>query len=445
MAGRGTDIILGGNAEFLASDAASDKDPAGPEFQEQVAHFREVCAEEREKVLAAGGLHILGTERHESRRIDNQLRGRSGRQGDPGTSRFYVSLQDDLMKRFGGERMQAIMARVGLREDDAIEGGLVNRAIENAQKKVEGFHFDIRKHLLEYDDVMNKQREVIYKLREQILRSEGIEATFTEMVGDVLELVLYQRINDREPVSKWDVQGVFDDYQRLFGEALPEERESFKKRQESAGKGLAQEIFDLLRERAGARYEKRKVHFGPHRMEKLQRIVFLQACDHFWKEHLSNMDHLKEGINLRGYAQRNPLYEYQRESFELFSSMLSAIKTALIQNVYIPELPSDEELANIEAQERELSRQREAQAQSVHEDVIDAKQPEKGSEAAPKGLDSGVNRHERRKQQAIAGKKSFYTPKASDYAPSKPQTGVISAAEQEFRKRTGKEGSKRNK
>ncbi len=434
MAGRGTDIILGGNAEFLAAAAAGTKDPADPQFQEQLLHFRSVCAEEREKVLEAGGLHILGTERHESRRIDNQLRGRSGRQGDPGSSRFYVSLEDDLMRRFGGERMQAIMTRVGMTEEDAIEGALVARAIENAQKKVEGYHFDIRKHLLEYDNVMNKQREVIYSLRDKVLRDQGIEDQIIETIPDILEDIIMSHASEKEAPRNWDIKAMFTEFTQYFGLALLPE--SFLEKQERAGKGLAQELFEFFKEQAFHRFQERKNRFGGQRLVKLGRIVFLQAIDHYWKEHLTNIEHLKEGIGLRGYGQQNPLVEYQREAFELFAAMMMAVKSAVIQNVFIPELPSEEEIRQIEEREIELHRKQEEAARSIHENVVE-------SQGQGQRVD-GFNRHDRRRKEALTR-----GPEIQDHRPpSISQQHAAFAQEKAARRKkakAAKEARKRNR
>ncbi len=410
MAGRGTDILLGGNPEFLAAEELGYHDPENEEFKEVQEQFKAQCVKEKQKVLDAGGLHILGTERHESRRIDNQLRGRSGRQGDPGSSRFYVSLEDDLMKRFGGERMQAIMSRVGLREEDAIEGALVARAIENAQKKVEGHHFDIRKHLLEYDDVMNKQREVFYNQREKILHEdENPEQTIGEMVGDVIEQIVLLRANEKEPVISWDVEGMFTEFNSQFGMDLSPA--PWIEKQESEGTGLAQELFDYFQEQAQQRYEERKQRFGAERMEKLERIVHLQALDYYWKEHLTNMDQLKEGIGLRGYAQKNPLHEYQRESYELFNGMLTVVRSAVLQNIFIPELPTEDELEELEEKERELQRLREAAAQEIHDAPPAEEEQNENAEVA-----DGLNRKQRRRAQKNEPR---YEASKEDYAPTK--------------------------
>ena len=395
MAGRGTDIVLGGNADALVhAELSGQEDEADYEekFKERRKYYQALCSEERDKVLEAGGLHILGTERHESRRIDNQLRGRSGRQGDPGSSRFYVSLEDDLMKRFGGERIQMIMSRVGLGDEDAIEGALVARAIENAQKKVEGHHFDIRKHLLDYDDVMNKQREVIYSLREQILKGEDILDRLDTVVGNVCEDIVISRIKDQKDSENWEVQNMFDEFKNLFAVSILSE--SYIDKQKHGDVGIAQEIFDLFISEAKKRFEERRAHFGEQRMEKLAQIVHLQAIDYFWKEHLSNMDHLKEGIGLRGYAQKNPLFEYQREAFELFNAMMFNVEVSVVQNIFIPELPSEAELKAIEEKEHELQKQREAAAKEIHEAVLEG-----GGE---KGSEQKGNREQRRRQSAVA-------------------------------------------
>ncbi len=434
MAGRGTDIVLGGNPDFLAIAEVEDKDPDSPEYLAAREHYRQACAEEREKVLAAGGLHILGTERHESRRIDNQLRGRSGRQGDPGSSRFFVSLEDDLMKRFGGERMQAIMTRVGLTDEDALEGLMVARAIENAQKKVEGHHFDIRKHLLEYDDVMNKQRVVIYSLREKILRGEEAEDRIPKIIGDVIEELVLSRASEKEGPESWDVSGMISEFNRQFAMNLsPEE---FLKKQNTPNKALAQEIFDTLQEQALSAYQERKERFGAERMLKLEQIVHLQAIDFFWKEHLTNMDQLKEGIGLRGYAQKNPLYEYQREAFEMFGSMMAIINSSLLQNLFYSELPSEEQLRELEERERRAQREREAAARGIHENVLDDSE-----DANPQ--DRGKNRRQRR--LAAREQAAKFNLSEGDYAPTAvPLQGTVKARKDAARKKS-KEAKKARK
>ncbi len=436
MAGRGTDILLGGNADFLAAAAANTKDPADPEYRNQLEHFHEICAAEKVKVIEAGGLHVLGTERHESRRIDNQLRGRAGRQGDPGSSRFYVSLEDELMKRFGGERIQAIMMRVGMTDEDAIEGTLVGRAIENAQKKVEGFHFDIRKHLLEYDDVMNKQRQVVYAERARVLRGEDVEERVLEAIPDVIEHILLSRANEKTPTADWDTDGMVNEYQRIFGVAIEDDAPFLDRNQSS--KHLAQSMYEEFYERSLARFEQRAEHFGRERMKKLERVVYLQAVDYFWKEHLANMDHLREGIGLRGYGQKNPLLEYQRDAYDLFSSMMLTVKCAVLQHIFIPELPSEAEIEEIEEREREMLRRREAEAQEIHEEVLEPTPPT-AEPAAP--AQAGLNREQRR-QQPQPARPPAPAPAASDHAPTKVPEDALARKRREAERKKAKAARK---
>lgn len=394
MAGRGTDIVLGGNPEFLAA-AAGDFPKDSPEYLEILEEARRNCEEEREQVLAVGGLHILGTERHESRRIDNQLRGRSGRQGDPGSSRFYVSLADDLMKRFGGERMQSLMSRVGLQEDDALEGSLVGRAVENAQKKVEAHHFDIRKHLLEYDDVMNKQREVVYSLRDRVLKGEGLKEDLEETIGDVAEETILSFVDEKEAVSEWPIEDVLAESQRIFGLTL--DATPYLKIAEAGGPSLAQQLFDALQKEAMERLLERERYVGQESFQQFTRIIYLQVIDYLWKEHLANMDHLKEGIGLRGWGQKDPLREYQREAYQLFEEMVSAIKITLLQNIFTAELPSAEEIAHREEQEREAKKKQEQAAKTVHQEFAD--DPEVNTGNRDDLSEQGVNRQDRRQRE----------------------------------------------
>lgn len=401
MAGRGTDIVLGGNPEFLArSDVGAQKDrdeeDYKAEYEDALIHYTDVCAQEKQKVLEAGGLHILGTERHESRRIDNQLRGRSGRQGDPGSSRFYVSLEDDLMKRFGGERMQVFMKRFGMSDEDAIDGPGVSWAIENAQTKVEGFHFDIRKHLLEYDDVLSKQREVVYSLRKTILNDLDVEPLVLQMVPDVVEDIVISRANEKEAIANWDVKGMFAECNRQFGLALSGDKFSAQIVSNEANKGIAQSIFDFMNEQVLLAYEERKTKLGSDTMRKFARFLYLQGIDFFWKEHLTNMDHLREGIYLRSYAQKNPLHEYQREAFELFSNLMITIKSEVLLRLFTSELLTEEEIEEREQKERERQRKREEQAKTIHEEIGAQKsENEKTTDDVV-----GVNRKHRRMLQA---------------------------------------------
>ena len=392
MAGRGTDIVLGGNPEFLAaSELEGVEDEA--EREAILAEYRKQCAQEKEEVLESGGLHILGTERHESRRIDNQLRGRSGRQGDPGSSRFYVSLQDELMRRFGGERMQAMMTRFGMQEDDAIEGKLVGRAIENAQKKVEAYHLGFREQLLKYDNVMNQQREVVYTLRGKIIKGEEVEEALKEMIPDVIENLVLANVDEKEPVSEWNLEIIFQTFKQIFGAEL--KQDEYLALRDESDKGLAQKLFDDLNRIALEQLERRDAQFGKEVTIRNAKIFYLQGINHFWREHLSNMDHLKEGIGLRGYGQRDPLREYQREAYALFTAMMFDIKQAVLINLFNSVLLSEEEVRALEEAEIKRQKEREAKAQAVHEEF-------QAQEAAAKqaGDDSGLNREQRRRMQA---------------------------------------------
>ena len=314
-------------------------------YEEILAKYQTVCAEEREKVIAAGGLHIVGTERHESRRIDNQLRGRSGRQGDPGSSRFYLSLEDDLMRIFGADRIQGIMNRLGMEEGIPIEHGLVTRAIENAQKKVEAHNFDIRKHLLEYDDVMNKQREVIYHQRKEVLKGENLKEEVLEMASGLAEEIVERYAEkDRDP-SEWDFKGMSEALYHQFAFRL----ELPKEEQENLTPERAQEV---VIERATEGYERKEQRFGSPMLRQLEKVIMLQTIDSLWKDHLLNMDHLKEGIGLRGYGQKNPLQEYQKEGFEMFEEMVHRIQEDVVQKLFTIEMAREGVMEEIQVQQR---------------------------------------------------------------------------------------------
>src|SRR5262249_35492585 len=296
-------------------------------FDEVLAGYNGVCADERERVIAAGGLHILGTERHESRRIDNQLRGRAGRQGDPGSSRFYLSLEDDLMRIFGADRIQGIMSRLGMEEGVPIEHGLVTRAIENAQKKVEAHNFDIRKHLLEYDDVLNKQREVIYNQRREVLKGEALKEDVLEMARELNgELVARFAEKDVHP-SEWDLnslrEGLYHQFNTRF-DLKPEEEENL----------TAEDLMELVDQRVNEAYEDKEKRFGAPMLRQLEKIIMLQTIDTLWKDHLLNMDHLKEGIGLRGYGQRDPLTEYKKEAFDMFQEMMDHLEEVVLEQLF---------------------------------------------------------------------------------------------------------------
>jgi preprotein translocase subunit SecA len=334
MAGRGTDIILGGNPEGLAR-AEADPETEPEAYQEAMERYTRVCAEERDQVLAAGGLHILGTERHESRRIDNQLRGRSGRQGDPGSSRFYLSLEDDLMRIFGSDRIQGLMGKLGMEEDEPIEHKWVTGAIERAQKQVEGRNFETRKHLLEYDDVMNKQREAIYKLRRDILDGQEGREYVLKIAADVLGSLLETHCGEKIDPQDWDLTGLRTQFLSYFNI--------------NAGElGLEALGIDEMRETLWKviehRYTDRESRHSEEVIRGFERAIMLHAVDVAWKDHLLALDHLKEGIGLRGYGQRDPLNEYKRESFELFEAMKERIEDDILQKLFRYEPMTEEQV-----------------------------------------------------------------------------------------------------
>ncbi|HPW68997.1 MAG TPA: preprotein translocase subunit SecA [Deltaproteobacteria bacterium] len=340
MAGRGTDIVLGGNPDYLARQRVSPEDPGYPEVYDQ---FRKLCNEEHKEVVAAGGLFILGTERHESRRIDNQLRGRSGRQGDPGASRFYLSLEDDLLRIFGSERISAIMDRMGVAEDEPIEHKLISRSIEGAQKKVEGRNFEIRKHLLEYDDVMNKQREVVYTQRRTILSEENLKDHIVDMMDELLDETAEVYLPLKSPVPEWDMEGFGGWIRNIFDVDFTREPQKSTARDD---------LLDAARNTILGRYEQREAEFTPQIMRMVERQVLLMTLDSLWKDHLLSMDHLKEGIGLRGYGQKNPLREYQREGFDMFLATLTRMKELSLERLSKIQIQREEDVERISEKER---------------------------------------------------------------------------------------------
>ena len=332
MAGRGTDIVLGGNPDGMAKEILKDrKDYTDQEFENALITAREKCDKDREKVLSAGGLHILGTERHDARRIDNQLRGRSGRQGDPGTSRFYLSMEDDLMRIFGSERISGLMERLGMDESQPIEHKLVSKATENAQKKVESHNFDIRKHLLEYDDVMNKQRIEIYSFRREILAGENLKNRVLEMADNVLEELLFIYCPDDKHLEEWDTGGLREGMFRQF--SIYSDIRDPKDIEE-----LRSKLSDDIK----TSYENKEKEIGEP-MRYLEKVVLLQIVDTQWKDHLLSMDHLKEGIGLRGYGQRDPLVEYKKEAFDAFSEMSGRIASEVVNRLFRVQLEKNED------------------------------------------------------------------------------------------------------
>jgi preprotein translocase subunit SecA len=298
---------------------------------------RRITEPEHENVVALGGLHIVGTERHESRRIDNQLRGRSGRQGDPGSSRFYLSLEDDLLRIFGSQRIQKIMDRLGMEEGEPIEHKLVTRAIATAQKRVENHHFEIRKHLLEYDDVMNKQREIIYGMRKQILDGEDQSATISDWIEDLVAGTLDAYAAESAHPEDWDVASLNEGLHRQFDVRLPAAQYS----EVVSRTGLEELVTTAVRER----YAERERELGADLLRALERHEMLIVIDQQWKDHLLSIDHLKEGIGLRGYGQRDPLTEYKREAFDLFQDMAERVKAAAVERLFKVQVLRDAPMA----------------------------------------------------------------------------------------------------
>jgi len=340
MAGRGTDIILGGN------------------WQASIENLNELSAEERqaleadwqiknEQVKKAGGLHIIGSERHESRRIDNQLRGRAGRQGDPGYSRFFLSLEDDLMRIFAGDRVVNMMKAMGLKDDEAIEHKMVSRSIENAQSKVEARDFDARKSLLKYDDVANEQRKVIYSQRDDLLGQADLVDDIKAMHHEVYTALINQFVPPGSVDDQWNIDGLEDEIEEAFRYYMPinDWLDADRRLDEE---GLRKKIIDT----AIAHYEEKRAQMGEENAMRLERDFMLRNLDRHWKEHLTQMDHLRKGIHLRGYAQKNPEQEYKRESFELFRSMLGAIKSDVVQDLARVHIPTAEEIAQMEEARR---------------------------------------------------------------------------------------------
>lgn len=346
MAGRGTDILLGGNHESLAEDEfraefgcvceeyfdkpdvdADAKDKAEKRLEQLRDKYRQQTKNERENVVNAGGLHIIGTERHESRRIDNQLRGRSGRQGDPGSSQFFISLEDDLMRLFGGDNIFNIMEKMGLDEDTPIDHPLITRAIETAQKKVESRNFDIRKHILEYDNVMNEQREVIYNQRRRVLEGENLRDTVMEWLPELVEHGLSIHASEKIYEDEWDLQSLLEWAESIF--LTPRKYQAA----DLAGKSRT-ELADLLLYEAVASYNGREDKIGAETLRELERVIILRTVDQKWMNHIDAMDELRQGVGLRAYGQRDPLVEYKYEAYEIFHEMIRSIKEESVALLY---------------------------------------------------------------------------------------------------------------
>jgi preprotein translocase subunit SecA len=342
MAGRGVDILLGGNPDFLAREqlrkAGIDPAKATPQDWERAMNAGlETTRREHEQVIGQTGLHIIGTERHEARRIDNQLRGRAGRQGDPGSSRFYLSLEDDLMRIFGSDRISGLMARIGMGQGVPIEHKIVSRAIERAQKQVEGQNFTIRKHLLEYDDVMNKQRTSVYRQRHEILQGKDLREDILALIETLLDWYLEGHAHKDKSPEDWELDALKKAILAQFGLDL-----------DALGLDWEAITYDELREKTLKRltemYEEKGRLLGAPQMREFERVIMLQVIDTQWKDHLLGMDYLKEGIGLRGYGQRDPLVEYKKESFDMFQAMMDRVEEEVIRYLFLLQPVTEQEL-----------------------------------------------------------------------------------------------------
>ena len=358
MAGRGTDIMLGGNwqAEVAELDAPTDTQIESIKTDWQARH---------DAVLGAGGLHIIGSERHESRRIDNQLRGRSGRQGDPGSSRFFLSLEDDLMRIFASPRMRSIMQGLGMQRGEAIEHKMVTNAIEKAQKKVEGRNFDMRKQLLDYDDVANDQRTQVYAQRNELMDAEDLSDLVDAVRRDVLTSVVASYIPPQSLIEQWDIPGLTEEFASQFGLEMP--IQAWLDEDESL---YEETLLEKIIGEATRRHDEKVGVVGEETMRRFEKQVLLQVLDHQWKEHLAAMDYLRQGIHLRGYAQKNPKQEYKREAFELFTSMLDQIKRESVRVLTAVQVPSKEEIEAQEEARRQHAVEQLAKAQATHDETI---------------------------------------------------------------------------
>jgi len=343
MAGRGTDIVLGGNVEKQVDVVRDMEDLDAAEKERRIVDLRKEWQVRHNEVIAAGGLHIIGTERHESRRIDNQLRGRSGRQGDPGSSRFYLSLEDPLLRIFAGDRVNAIMQRLGMPEGEPIEHSLVTRSIESAQRKVEAHNFDIRKQLLEYDNVANDQRREIYRLRNTILESQDVSDQIAALREGVVTDIFRAYIPEESMEEQWDVAGLEKAYASELQLELP-----LSKWLESDPSLDDEAMLKRSIEEANAAYRRKMASNPADAVHQLERLILLSTLDNHWREHLAALDHLRQGIHLRGYAQKNPKQEYKREAFELFGNLVETVKLEVTRTLMTVELQTREQVEQAE-------------------------------------------------------------------------------------------------
>ncbi len=388
MAGRGTDILLGGNPEYLAKEILKKKGKtpetaSEEEYKEALKEAQEITAKEKQKVIELGGLAVIGTERHESRRIDNQLRGRAGRQGDPGSSRFYLSLEDDLLRLFGGDKLKALMERMRIPDGEPIESGMVTKAIENAQKRVEAQNFQIRKRLLEFDDVMNKQRQVIYALRRDIVEGANLKEDVRQWIEEVALSYIDKYAPAEEYQEKWDLEELEKTFKEWLGIEVKIDKEKEWDRKELEDY-ILNEIFKA--------YEAKENRLGSSLMREFERYIILQILDQLWKEHLHILDRLRESVYLRGYAQRDPLVEYKKEAFALFEDMMYKIKHNSAEYLFKVEIFSEEQ---VQAEQERLEKEAEKKLEKATTNVEAEEKPKKKKKKAIKYK----NRMERRKRK----------------------------------------------
>ena len=403
MAGRGTDIVLGGNAEAMAKQQFEE---GTPEYENAVKEFKRQTEAEKEEVKKAGGLYIIGTERHESRRIDNQLRGRSGRQGDPGESMFYLSLDDDLMRKFNGERIQKIMTQLNVPDDEPITAGMVTRSIEGAQRRVEGHNFDIRKHLLEYDDVMNKQRQVIYGLRREVLNGTGVDEIIRDMLGEVTSRLLDMHADEKSR-SDWNLEALAIGLKQQFNADLD---------WENLEKGISSnELAERVKTAVMKVFNEQKEHLGQF-LPQVQKMLLLQAIDQRWKEHLQRVDQLRDWINLRAYAQKDPLVEYKKEAFSMFEEMTFLVKAETLEKLFKIQLVTNQppegggEAGDYEGGDYETEEDSREEALAEAEEQLEALKPKRQrmvfSGPDPDSMPPG-SRSDRRSAGKVKPKKRF--------------------------------------
>jgi preprotein translocase subunit SecA len=435
MAGRGTDILLGGNPEFLAAnelrqrglDPLENAEEYDKALEEVLPQWKQACDAEAEEVAAAGGLYVLGTERHESRRIDNQLRGRSGRQGDPGESRFYLSLQDELMKRFRSGAVEAVMDRFNIPEDVPIESKMVTRQIKSAQAQIEGQNAEIRKNVLKYDEVMNKQRQVVYAERLRVLNGEDLSDQVRNMIDDTIEAYVRGATSDGY-AEDWDLEQLWSSLKQLYPVGI-----TIEELEEEAGGSRASIDADFLlarlKEDANAAYDRREEQLGTEGARQLERMVLLQVIDRKWREHLYEMDYLQEGISLRAYAQRDPVVEYQREGFDMFATMMDGIKEETVGFLYNLEVQVNEpepEAEEVQLLDKPVEIRAKGLGRAPHQQGLQYSAPTIDGEAGAGGV--AVQREEQRAPALGIGRPDQAAPAApgrtAPTAPQRPAGGL---------------------